>query len=112
MGTEQEQEQEQEAQRGQDAVLIASRPQENHRMSRVAGHVHFDESRCKGCGLCVTVCPRHLIGIDITRFNIKGYHPALIRHEEQCTGCANCAMMCPETGITVERGVVAVMITA
>jgi 2-oxoglutarate ferredoxin oxidoreductase subunit delta len=40
-------------------------------MSRIV----IDESKCKGCGLCTTVCPFDLIRIA-DRFNAKGYCPA------------------------------------
>ena len=67
------------------------------------GKVVFDYDRCKGCGLCVSVCPKDVIAIDKSTINRKGYHPASAVHPENCIGCANCAMMCPDVIITVER---------
>lgn len=72
-------------------------------MAKFHGVVHFDEDRCKGCGLCITACPKDLLFLDRSRFNIKGYNPVAIHDEDQCTSCAFCALMCPDVVITVER---------
>lgn len=63
----------------------------------------FNEERCKGCGLCETVCPKHLIALEKERINQKGYHPAGIKDMSLCMGCAFCATICPDTAIEVER---------
>jgi len=65
--------------------------------------VTFDKERCKGCGLCETVCPKHIISLDKELINAKGYHPAVVTDSEKCIGCAFCATMCPDTVITVEK---------
>lgn len=62
-----------------------------------------DQRYCKGCGLCVEVCPRHVIALDLDTISDKGYHPAMLVDASRCTGCANCAVMCPDVAITVER---------
>ena len=33
---------------------------------------------CKGCGLCVQVCPKKIISLDKKALNQKGYHPACV----------------------------------
>ncbi len=58
---------------------------------------------CKGCGLCVEVCPKKLISLDKTVLNVKGYHPAQISDMELCIGCGMCAIMCPDCAISVEK---------
>jgi len=67
------------------------------------GKVTFDYDRCKGCGLCASVCPTDVIAIDGSVINKKGYHPASAVNPEACIGCTNCALMCPDMIITVER---------
>lgn len=67
------------------------------------GRVTFKEDICKGCGLCVPVCPVNIIALDTSRINVKGYHPSSVANMDACIGCANCAMMCPDLVITVER---------
>lgn len=65
--------------------------------------VSFNEERCKGCGLCVTACPKGIVSLAKDKINAKGYHPAGVSEQEKCIGCASCALMCPDTVITVER---------
>lgn len=70
---------------------------------KVRGKVTFDEDRCKGCELCVTVCPVNIITMAKDRINSKGYHPATIYEMDKCIACANCAIICPDLVITVEK---------
>lgn len=67
------------------------------------GRVTFREERCKGCGLCVSVCPKHILAINERITNEKGYHPSGIVDQEKCIACANCAKICPDSVITVEK---------
>ena len=67
------------------------------------GKVYFNQERCKGCGLCIPVCPVNIVGIDKALINKKGYNPATVVEVEKCLGCTNCATMCPDQVITVER---------
>lgn len=70
------------------------------------GRVTFDEERCKGCELCPTACPQHVLFMNRERLNSKGYNPAvLIDPDGKCTGCALCAVICPDVAITVYRRV-------
>lgn len=65
--------------------------------------VTFDVDRCKGCELCVSVCPKHILALDMERTNAKGYHPSGIIDQSQCIACGSCAKMCPDSIITVEK---------
>ncbi len=65
------------------------------------GLVKFDDERCKGCELCVSVCPVKIIRIDQTKINTKGYHAAGTQEIEKCIGCGNCATICPDGAISV-----------
>lgn len=67
------------------------------------GRVTFAEDTCKGCGLCVEFCPKHILALDTTRINSIGYNPAYCMDQENCIACAFCALMCPDSVITVER---------
>ena len=67
------------------------------------GMVVIEEDRCKGCGLCVAVCPVHILKFAEGRFNAIGYQPVEITDMEDCTGCAMCATMCPDVVFTVYR---------
>jgi len=63
------------------------------------GKIIIDTERCKGCGLCVAVCPKNCIVISSSS-NKNGYFPAQANNID-CTGCANCAIICPEAIIEV-----------
>ena len=63
----------------------------------------FQEELCKGCGLCVAACPKHLLSLSQHRLNGKGHSPVEIEKPEECIGCAFCATMCPDCVITVEK---------
>jgi len=65
--------------------------------------VTFDIDRCKGCGLCVDACPKHILTIATDTINVKGHSPAKITDQEACIACAFCATMCPDCVITVEK---------
>ena len=67
------------------------------------GKVTFDLDKCKGCGLCVAVCPKKIVVLDTEKLNSSGYHPAAITDMEACIACAFCASMCPDCVITVEK---------
>lgn len=83
----------------------------------MAGRIIINIERCKGCGLCVAVCPKG--GITISKkSNKSGYFPAEPVPSEvegatnsdsfdklatSCTGCAVCALVCPDAAIEVFR---------
>ncbi len=67
----------------------------------MSGNIVIDLERCKGCGLCIKVCPRHRIGLAKAS-NRNGYVPAEAS-TPGCNGCALCAIVCPETAIRVTR---------
>ena len=72
-------------------------------MAKIKGRVEFDVDRCKGCSLCVTACPVHIVQLDDSRINNKGYHPAGVQEMEKCIACTNCATICPDLVIRVYR---------
>ena len=55
--------------------------------------------RCKGCGLCVSFCPKQVLALS-KKTNAKGYAYAEVVNDA-CIGCASCAIMCPDTVITI-----------
>ena len=65
--------------------------------------VIFQEDRCKGCNLCVSVCPKKIITLSTGTINAKGHHPAQVIKQEDCIACAFCATICPDAVIRVEK---------
>lgn len=72
-------------------------------MAKTKGTIVIDVERCKGCGLCVTACPLHIIALHDRQVNRKGYTFARQTDEEACNGCASCAIVCPDGCIAVYR---------
>lgn len=70
---------------------------------RSTPEVIFAEDLCKGCELCVTICPSKILKLDTTRVNLRGYHPAIVYNLMECSGCSSCAKICPDSVITVRR---------
>jgi 2-oxoglutarate ferredoxin oxidoreductase subunit delta len=73
------------------------------------GTLIIDTERCKACGLCISVCPQHLLHPS-PGLNRRGYHPVELLSPDDtevqsggCTGCALCALICPDVAITVLR---------
>ena len=50
--------------------------------------------KCKGCFLCVSVCPKHAL-YDSGRISEKGYKIVAL-DESKCVGCGSCFRMCPD----------------
>jgi len=57
--------------------------------------------RCKGCGLCVLVCPHHVLELDEGVVNPLGHHPVRLTDTGPCTSCALCARICPDAVFAV-----------
>jgi len=57
--------------------------------------------RCKGCELCITACPHHVLELDESIVNALGYHPVRLTDPDGCTSCVLCARVCPDAVFTV-----------
>lgn len=67
----------------------------------MAGKIKIDFEKCKGCGLCIAVCPKNSIILS-KKSNKAGYFPAEATNID-CTGCSSCAFICPDAAIIVFR---------
>ena len=65
------------------------------------GQIIIDTEHCKGCGVCVPVCPMKCIELS-KEVNGKGYNFTHVVNEN-CIGCASCAMVCPDGVISVYK---------
>jgi len=59
--------------------------------------VIINKTWCKGCGLCVAVCPKNVLELD------ESLKSEPIRMGD-CIGCRQCENMCPDLAITIGEG--------
>lgn len=71
-------------------------------MANPVATVTINEERCKGCNLCVDVCPPKVLQLAGDRYNDRGYRP--IELTPGCTGCEMCYRICPDFVFEVYRG--------
>lgn len=65
-----------------------------------SGTVVIDQDVCKGCELCIAVCPPQVLVMS-EEVNEIGYRFPLLH--EGCTGCTACALVCPDYVFDVYR---------
>jgi len=55
---------------------------------------------CKGCGLCVSVCPLEALELadELTALAV---YPPRQKADVRCTGCLACALICPDAAIEI-----------
>ncbi len=68
---------------------------------KVRRHIVY-AALCKGCRICIEVCPQKAIGIHPT---IRGvYNNQIAQCDiEKCTACGICQQRCPDCAIKVEN---------
>lgn len=57
----------------------------------------INNSWCKGCSLCINVCPKKVLELDEVRGKSMAMRP------EDCIGCRQCENICPDLAITVKE---------
>ena len=61
---------------------------------RAAAVVKIDEAWCKGCDICVALCPERCLALTARQV-------ATVGQPEACTGCRVCEWLCPDFAISV-----------
>ena len=56
---------------------------------------HIKRSWCKGCGICVSLCPKGVLELDKEQ-------KAVPANASKCVGCKTCERMCPDLAIAIE----------
>lgn len=57
--------------------------------------VDIDEKRCKGCEICVALCPAQVL--------VMNKFKASVVDIEKCTACMQCELRCPDFAINVAK---------
>jgi 2-oxoglutarate ferredoxin oxidoreductase subunit delta len=64
-------------------------------MTRPAGgRVLIEREWCKGCGICVALCPADVLALD-------EQEKATVAAPDRCTLCRACELHCPDLAIVV-----------
>ncbi|MBN1849341.1 MAG: 4Fe-4S binding protein [Deltaproteobacteria bacterium] len=73
---------------------------------QVTGNIIIDQELCKGCYLCISVCPQNVIAVS-KNINRQGYYPVIFKGTNEegkgCIACVRCATICPDIAIEVYR---------
>ncbi len=56
--------------------------------------IFVNDAWCKGCGICVEVCPKTILGLD-------GRDKPVLLNGDHCTGCLRCELLCPDFAMVV-----------
>lgn len=62
--------------------------------------VWVDESRCKACDICVSVCPAGVLAMRLEPTSTLGAMVTIIE-PNACIGCNDCELTCPDFAIYV-----------
>lgn len=68
-----------------------------HRYLRNVVTLKFYIEKCKGCQMCVNVCPHGVFAMDLDK--------ATIKDRDACMECGACEKNCPFNAIEVKTGV-------
>ena len=61
--------------------------------------LEYDPAKCKGCGVCVDVCPHAIFAMDDKN------EKAVLTDRDLCMECGACMLNCPFDAIRVRPGV-------
>ena len=64
--------------------------------------VEVIREKCKGCELCVLICPQGCLHLDESTFNTNGFHAASYVYKGMkghCNACGLCYMVCPDYAV-------------
>ena len=63
--------------------------------------IHIDKELCKGCKICVKLCPKEVLALS-SHTNKKGYNYIEAVHPENCVACKSCERGCPDFVFYIE----------
>lgn len=71
-------------------------------MAKKAKQITIEDRLCKGCHICISVCP-HGVLKKSDDVDDRGYYLPIVDDLEACTVCRLCEMECPDFAISVEE---------
>ena len=61
---------------------------------RPAFRLEINAAWCKGCGICVKLCPERCLALDAQEVTV-------LKRPDSCTGCHVCEWLCPDFAISI-----------
>ena len=55
--------------------------------------LELNRTWCKGCGICVAFCPKHVLKLD--------HGKVCFRNAAACIGCGKCESLCPDYALNL-----------
>lgn len=62
--------------------------------------ITIDEDYCKGCDICIELCPKAVF-VKSNEINIHGYYVPIPVKPVDCDGCRICELICPELAVVL-----------
>jgi 2-oxoglutarate ferredoxin oxidoreductase subunit delta len=82
---------------------IRHKPLDLEKIQLPQAEIHLIKDECKGCGYCISFCPRKVLE-ESTEINARGVHPPKVVDESKCILCGFCTAVCPDFAIfTTEK---------
>jgi 2-oxoglutarate ferredoxin oxidoreductase subunit delta len=63
--------------------------------------IYINEDLCKGCGICIRLCPIKVLNRS-EELSSSGIYLPIPSYEDKCTGCRICEEHCPDMAIFIE----------
>lgn len=62
--------------------------------------VFVNENACKGCGICIAMCPVKILAFS-EELNEMGVNFPKVLDQKKCVKCRNCMIYCPDFAMVV-----------
>jgi len=72
----------------------------NQAMTKKAKQIDIDPKMCKGCHICISVCPQGVFEAS-TEVDNRGFFLPVVVNIEVCKVCRLCELECPDFAISV-----------
>jgi len=88
----------------EDSQRSLTEKKEKKKVRLQRGYIVVHAHRCKGCDLCIPVCPVDIIvKAGPGNVNLMGWIPVEVTDMSKCIACNLCALVCPDQAIDVFR---------
>lgn len=82
--------------------LIAKARLEELFMPRKASDITIDSQLCKGCHICIHVCPQNVLQ-PADHVDNRGFYLPVVVNLDACKLCRLCELECPDFAISVHE---------